>query len=34
MQVMDIFLYGFTAVIMLICAMNLLNTIKTNRSRS
>ena len=34
LQVMDIFLYGFTAVIMLICAMNLLNTIKTNlRSR-
>ena len=32
LQVMDIFLYGFTAVIMLICAMNLLNTIKTNLS--
>lgn len=30
MQVIDIFLYGFTAVIVLICAMNLLNTIKTN----
>lgn len=30
LQVMDIFLYGFTAVIILICSMNLLNTIKTN----
>lgn len=32
MQVMDIFLYGFTTVIILICSMNLLNTIKTNIS--
>ncbi len=32
MQTMDIFLYGFTAVIILICTMNLLNTIKTNIS--
>lgn len=32
MQMMDIFLYGFTTVIILICSMNLLNTIKTNIS--